>query len=237
MLCHLDEAMRFFSGNMLSELPIVVLITGVVLVGLWISNIVYDHGVPHYISRKIGHGAGGLAFLVAFVLSSSGWPIILAAGFGALLLVARLVKPSAFRGVGGTGRSHKVLAEVWFAWVAIPVFLISWLWLNKPEVAIASLLFMAWGDGVTGLVRSQVYNRPVKGLWGSLAMLFVCLAISWVFIRPFWIGIAASIVAVVTEWAFGDCGVFKWADDNWTIPLISLGTILGLMAIVGNLEP
>ncbi len=227
--------MQFFTQNMIVELPVAVLVAGAVLVGLWVSNIVYDFGVPHYISRKIGHGAGGLAFLVSFVFSSPGWPIIVAAAFGALLLAARLLKPDTFRGVGGTGRSDKVIAEVWFAWVAVPVFCISWLWLNEPAVAVASLLFMAWGDGATGLVRWQVYRRPVKGLWGSLAMFCVCLAISWVFIRPLWIGIVASVVAVITEWAFGDNGVLKWADDNLAIPLVSMGAILGLMALSGNL--
>jgi len=227
--------MPFFSENMIAELPLVVLIAGAVLIGLWISNIVYDLGVPHYISRKIWHGAGGLAFLAAFAFSSPAWPIIVATGFGALLLAAHLVRPETFRGVGGTGRSDTVMAEVWFAWGAIPVFGISWLWLDKPAVAVTSLLFMAWGDGVTGLVRSQVYHQPVKGPWGSLAMFCVCLAISWVFIKPLWIGAVASGVAVITEWTFGDYGVLKWADDNWAIPLVSLATILGLMALAGNL--
>jgi hypothetical protein len=54
--------MEFFSPNMVAELPIVILSAGVALAGLWISNIVYDRGVPNYISRKIGHGAGGFAF-------------------------------------------------------------------------------------------------------------------------------------------------------------------------------
>ena len=227
--------MQFFSDKAVAEIPLVVLIIGAVLVGLWISDIVYDLGVPNYISRKMGHGAGGLAFLASFVFSSSGWPIIVAAIFSALLLTARLVKPEIIRGVGGTGRTPKVMAEVWFPLVAVPVYAISWLWLNQPAPAVTSLLFMAWGDGVTGIVRSQVYHRPVKGLWGSLAMLVVCLAISWVFIRPFWIGIAASVVAVIVEWAFGDIGMVKLADDNLAIPLISLGTMLGLMAWVGNL--
>lgn len=66
-------------------------------------------------------------------------------------------------------------------------------------------------------------------------MLCVCLAISWVFMKPFWIGAVGSIIAVVTEWAFGDVGIVKWADDNWTIPLASMGTIFAMLALVGNL--
>jgi phytol kinase len=221
--------------RMIAELPIVVLISGTVLVGLWVSNIAYDGGMPHHVSRKLGHGAGGVAFLISYSLSSAWWPIILSAGFTALLLTAHLARPNAIRGVGGSGRNKRIMAEVWFPLVAVPAFAVSWLWLDQPAVAVASLLFMAWGDGVTGLVRSQVYHRPVKGLWGSLAMLIVCLVISWIFIKPFWIGAAASVAAVITEWAFGDYGFFKWADDNWAVPLVSLGAILGLMALTGNL--
>ena len=220
---------------MISEIPLVVLVAGTVLIGLWLSNIIYDYGVPQYVSRKIGHFAGGLAFLASAVLSTAWWPIIVSAAFGTLLLAARLVSPRMTRGVGGSGRNSTIMAEIWFPVVAVPVFVISWLWLKQPMAAVASLLFMAWGDGVTGLVRGQVYHRPVKGPWGSLAMLVVCLAISWVFITPFWIGVIASGVAVVAEWSFGDYGIVRWGDDNWAIPVFSLATILGLMALVGKL--
>jgi phytol kinase len=221
---------------MASELPYVVMVTGAVLVGLWLSNTLYDLKVPHYISRKIGHAAGGLGFLImVFAFSSALWPIILAASFGVLLWAARLLHPDTFRGVGGSGRSPQVMAEVWFAWIAVPVLAIGWLWLNKPFIAVSCLLFMAWGDCVTGLIRSDVYHKAVKGLWGSLGMLIVCLAISWALIKPFWIGAAGAGIATVTEWAFGDVGLIRWADDNWAIPTISLAAILGIAAATGNL--
>jgi phytol kinase len=220
---------------MISELPYAVLILGVVVVGLWISNFLYDLKIPHYISRKIGHSAGGAGFLIAgFGFSSARWPIILAFSFGFILWAARLIRPQTFRGVGGSGRNNS-MAEVWFAWVAVPLFIIGWLWLDKPFLTISCLLFMAWGDCVTGLVRAEVYGRPVKGLWGSLAMLLVCLVISWAFIRPLWIGFAGSVIATITEWTFGDVGIIKWADDNWAVPIISLAAALGISALSGNL--
>jgi len=220
---------------MAKEIPLAVISIGVALVGLWISNLTFDRGVPNYISRKIGHLAGGIAFLIAFFLSTPGWAIIVASGFGVLLLVARLVKPEIIRGVGGTGRDNRVLAEIWFPWVAVPVFIVSWLWLNQPAVSVACLLFMAWGDGITGLVRSMVYRKAVKGLWGSFAMACICLVIAAIFIRPFWIGIVASVVAVIVERTFGEYGIFKWGDDNWAIPLASMATVSGLMALTGTL--
>jgi phytol kinase len=221
---------------MISEFPYAVIVIGAVLVGLWVSNTLYDLKVPHYISRKIGHSAGGLGFLtMVFAFSSAIWPMILAFSFGLILWLARLWRPGTFRGVGGSGRNPNVKAEVWFAWIAVPIFAVGWLWLNQPFITVSCLLFMAWGDCVTGLIRSEVYHKPVKGLWGSVAMLIVCLVISWAFIKPFWIGAAGSAVATIVEWSFGDVGLIKWADDNWAIPALSLGFILGLAKLTGYL--
>jgi phytol kinase len=221
---------------MLSETPYAAIVIGVVLAGLFTSNILYDLKVPHYISRKVGHSAGGVAFLLCGLLFSSAlWPIILSAGFALILWGARLARPETFRGVGGSGRAKQTLSEVWFPLVAVPVFAVGWLWLNKPMEAVSCLLFMAWGDCVTGLVRFRVYGKPVKGFWGSAAMLAVCLIISGAFVRPFWIGAAGSVIAVATEWAFGDVGLIKWADDNWAIPVTSLAAVLGLLALTGGL--
>ena len=225
-----------FDDKVLAGLPFAALIAGITLAGLWLSNVVYDRGVPHYVSRKIGHAAGGLGFLLILLFfTSSLWPILLALIFGLVLLAARIARPVTFRGVGGTGRSDNAMAEVWFPWVAVPVFAGAWWGLNRSDIAVACLLFMAWGDGVTGLVRALVYRKPVKGLWGSLAMLCVCLIISWALIRPFWIGAVASLAATFTEWAFGDVGAIKWADDTWAIPLASRGVVLAAAALSGNL--
>jgi dolichol kinase len=222
--------------SMLAELPYAIIVIGVVLGGLWISNILYDLRVPHYLSRKVGHSAGGVAFLLCgWLFSSARWPMILAAGFAALLAAARAIKPETFRGVGGAGRDTRARSEVWFALIAVPVFAVGWLWLRQPLVATSCLLFMAWGDCVTGLVRFKIYGRPVKGLAGSAAMLLVCMAISWAFLKPFWVGALGSMVAVATEWAFGDVGIIRWADDNWAIPVTSLASILVLLAAINSL--
>jgi len=221
---------------MVAEIPYVVLIAGAALVGLWTSNILYDLKVPHYTSRKIGHAAGGLGFLLcAFLFSSGWWPLILAAGFVVMLWVARVVKPDAFRGVGGSGRPTKAMAEVCFPLASIPVIGVGWVWLGEPLIAISCLLFMAWGDCITGIVRSQVYGKAVKGLWGSVAMFGACLIIAWCFIEPFWVGVVTAMVATITEWACGDVGIIKPLDDNLMIPLTSCATVFGILALIGGL--
>jgi len=220
----------------IAEAPFAVLILGAVLVGLYVSNILYDLKVPHYISRKIGHAAGGLGFLLCALLFSSGWwPLIIATGFVLMLWGARFIKPDAFRGVGGTGRPTEAMSEVWFPLASLPIIGLGWIWLDKPLVTISCLLFMAWGDCVTGIVRSQIYGKAVKGLWGSAAMFLSCLIIAWAFISPFWVGAIAALVATITEWACGDVGVIKWADDNWAIPVVSAVVIFGILASIGGL--
>lgn len=221
---------------MTTEAPYVVLTIGAVLIGLWISNILFDLKVPNYISRKIGHAAGGLGFLCCALLFSSGWwVLIMAVGFTAMLWGARFIRPATFRGVGGTGRPGPIIAEVWFPLAAIPVVAVGWIWLDKPLIAISCLLFMAWGDMTTGIVRSQVYKKPVKGLWGSAAMLITCLIIAWCFIEPLWVGALGALAATAAEWACGDVGMIKWADDNWAIPVVSCAVIFGILALIGGL--
>jgi len=221
--------------EMIAELPFVILVAGAGLVGLWISNILFDLKVPHYVSRKIGHSAGGLGFLLCPLLFSSGWwPLIITAIFAIMLGGARYVRPTTFRGVGGSGRPKEVMAEVWFPLASLLVIGIGWIWLDRPFIAISCLLFMAWGDMITGIVRSQVYGKPVKGLWGSVAMLATCLVIAGAFIQPFWIGAVGALIATITEWACGDVGIIKCLDDNLMIPLVSAATIFGILALIGG---
>lgn len=223
---------------MVAEVPFVILIAGMGLVGLGVSNVLFDLKVPHYISRKIGHSAGGMSYLLMALLFSSGWwALIIGATFAAMLRAARYVRPTTFRGVGGSGRPKEVMAEVWFPLVSLPIIGVGWIWLDKPLVAISSLLFMAWGDMITGIVRSKVYGRPVKGLWGSVAMLATCLVIAGAFIQPFWVGAVGAVVATITEWACGDVSKIKWlrwADDNWSIPLVSFAVVFGILAVMGG---
>ena len=204
---------------MLAEIPFVILIAGAVLVGLYLANYFYDKGVEQYISRKVGHGVGGMGILLcAFLFSSAWWPLILAGGFTLLLGGARLLKPATFRGVGGTGRQH-ALAEVYFPAASTVSLGVGWAWLGNPWLAVVPILFMAWGDMLTGIVRSRIYGREVKGNLGSLAMIVVCLLVGYLS-KPYWIGAVGAVVATLAErFTPLSRGLI---DDNWTIVLSSL---------------
>jgi len=214
----------------LAEAPYALLLSTMVLVGLYLANLAYDAGLPQYESRKIGHAIGGWVFLVAVLLfASPWWPIITAGAFTLLLAGARLVKPSTFRGVGGSARAH-AWAELWFPGAAAISLGIGWGWLGEPWLALTPILFMAWGDCVTGLIRSSRYGREVKGNWGSVGMLGLCLMIAYLF-TPYWIAVAGAGVATAAE-RFTPLSRGFW-DDNWTIIASSLALMTALWTVWG----
>ena len=212
---------------MLVEAPFAVLIAGAALMGLYLANVFYDYNVPQYISRKIGHLGGATAFLLCpFVFSSFWWPLMLTTGFTLLLLYARLFKPETFRGVGGSGRPG-ALAEIHFPATGIVLIGVLWGILNQPWLAIVPLAFMGAGDAITGLIRSKVYGREIKGNWGSLGMVVTCLILAY-FIQPYWIGVLGAVTAVLAE---KYTKTTKYIDDNLTIPLASAVVMGGLYVL------
>ena len=152
---------------MLAEIPFALLIAGAALLGLYLANLFWDAGIPHHVSRKLGHLGGCVAFLLSpFLFSSFWWPLILTTGFTALLLYARWKRPHTFRGTGGSGRPH-ALAEIHFPATGIVLIGVLWGVLGEPWLAIVPLCFMGGGDALTGLIRNKIYHREVKGNWGA----------------------------------------------------------------------
>jgi len=207
-----------------AEIPYVILIAGAALIGLYLANLFYDYEIPQYISRKLGHFGGCVGFLLCPLLFESfWWPFILTTGFTALLLYARMFRPTTFRGVGGSGRLE-ALAEIHFPATGIVLIGILWGIVNEPWLAIVPLAFMGGGDAVTGLIRSKVYGKEIKGNWGSLGMFATCLVLAY-FVTPYWIGVAGAITAVITE---KFTRTTRYVDDNLTIPLSS-ALVMGVL--------
>lgn len=209
---------------MIAKIPFVILIAGAALIGLYLSNLFYDYHIPQYISRKLGHLGGCVGFLLCPLLFDSfWWPLILTSGFTGLLLYARWRRPDTFRGVGGSGRPE-ALAEIHFPATGIVLIGILWGLFNQPWLAIVPLTFMGGGDAVTGLIRSRVYGREIKGAWGSVGMLITCLILAY-FIKPYWIGAAGAVTATVAE---RFTPTTKYTDDNLSIPLASATVMTAL---------
>lgn len=212
---------------MIAEIPFVILIGGAALLGMYLANVLYDLSVPQYISRKVGHLGGACAFLLCPLLFETFvWPLVLTAGFTGLLLYARMLRPTMFRGVGGSGRPN-ALAEIHFPATGIILIGVCWGLLGYPWLAIIPLTFMGAGDAVTGLIRSAVYKREVKGNWGSAGMMGTCLVLAY-FIQPYYIGTAGAVAAVLAE---RFTKTTRYVDDNLTIPLVSAALMIILQIV------
>ena len=214
----------------LRDLILVALIALVVMIGLLIANKLFDKGIPQYVSRKVGHALGGLGYLgLILFFNTPLWALILSVGFTLMFLIARLYRPSTFRGVGGSARPH-ALAELWFPIAGTFSIIIGWWILQDKWLAVVPILFMAWGDCVTGLIRSLVYNKEVKGLYGSIGMIIVCMLVALLF-HPYWIAAIGAVVATVVE-AKTPLSKGFW-DDNHTIIVSSLAAMILLSWFTG----
>ena len=213
--------------KLISEMPFAILIAGAALLGLYLANYFYDSNIPQYISRKLGHLGGAVGFLLCPLLFTSfWWPFILTISFTALLGYARWFRPSTFRGVGGLGRPQ-ALAEIHYPATGVVLIGVLWGLYNQPWLAIVPLTFMGAGDAITGLIRSKVYGREVKGNLGSAGMLVTCLVLAY-FIHPYWIGAVGALVAVIAE---KFTKTTRYVDDNLSIPLAS-ALVMGVLSII-----
>ena len=215
--------MSFFTLNsIIIDLPYAaVLFIWVYIVVMFISKKFYElalkHGFPEhsatYFGRKVIHLlAGGLvAILLPFLFHEPILPLIMAA-----LLTIAVYLPHRTGKLYRWFQDPSNMYEVDFtiAWGLMAFFL--WFLDRSFWLAVVPMLFMAWGDGVTGIVRNFRYKRRIKAWEGSLAMLLVCLPIGAI---AGWAGIVSAFVATVAEKQ-------KYIDDNVAVPLVTVAIIV-----------
>lgn len=119
-------------------------------------------------------------------------------------------------------------------YVAIGV-LISVMLFPKP-IAITVMLFLSVSDAFASLIGIKFGKTRFlgKSAAGSLAFLLTALIIV-ICVMPSdhrWIGVAGAFAATITE-----AISFRWRefklDDNFSIPLVSGGVMLGLTQLIG----
>ena len=175
----------------------------------------YPKEVAVYFNRKVIHIlAGGVALLIPFVYSEPLVPVALS------LLLTTLIFLSKRRGklmdwFQTTTNNYEVHFTVMTA-------IMIWLGysLGNPWYGILPVAFMAFGDGVTGIIRNVVYKRRSKAWIGNLGMALVNALIGNVMGLP---GIVAGIIASVVErFELLDGKI----DDNVTVPIASFLTLV-----------
>ena len=207
--------------DFLISLPLLVL---VVLVVYLFSKGVYRLTGSNYKARKFIHFAAGavIAILAPYIFYT---PIVFAVMSFLLFLVVYF--PHKKGRLLRWFQIERKYGEVYFTFAYFALF--SIFWYIDINIAIASALFMAIGDGVTGLIKERYYGRreeekKVKGLnLGNLGMLIVSLPIGYYYCG--WSGVVAAVFASLIE-------SFEGIDDNVTIPFGS-AAVIALLKLFG----
>lgn len=175
-----------------------------------------------YYNRKIIHMlAGGLvALLVPFIFETPLLPFILAMVLAILTYIPHRTGKLMY-----WFQVKDNMYEVNFCIMWGIVITASWLIFGMNKQAywygVIPVVFMAFGDAVTGLVRNIMYGRRTKSWYGNLAMLAVTVPVGAAVIGlP---GAVAGVVVSIIE-HFEIPGII---DDNITVPLVGFLTILG----------
>jgi hypothetical protein len=165
-----------------------------------------------YFSRKVIHFlAGGLvALLVPYLYRSPLFPLIIAS-----LLTIIVYLPHRTGKLMYWFQVEDNIAEVYFTIMWGAIITIGWyinVWLG-----VIPILFMAWGDGITGIIRNILYHRRTKAWIGNIVMFVLCAPLGYLFFG--WLGIIAAALSSIIEH-------FEFIDDNISVPVTSFITIL-----------
>jgi len=183
---------------------LVILLVYNLFIIFYLSKKVYQRwGV--YMGRKTLHFlSGGVSIVLApYLFRAVYLPFLLCFAMVLLTLAGHLwLGPFEWFQVKGN------YADVYFC--IMFTILVAAFWHYNPWIGVLSCLFMAWGDGITGVVRNIIYKRRTKSLWGNLAMLLLCVPLGYYLLGV--IGVVGGVFASLIE-------KFEFIDDNISVPI------------------
>lgn len=176
-----------------------------------------------YYNRKIVHMlAGGIGSLAVPLVFTDPWlPLVAGLLFTLFTLLAHRLGMRMYWFQTPDNTNDVKFALMW----AVSVSGLWWL-LGDPWLAILPSLYMAFGDGVTGIARNALVRRRSKSPIGNLFMLIVCVPLGWAIggqadpSIPGW-GLTSAVVATwVERYEFGPI------DDNVLITVAASAVLL-----------
>jgi len=182
-----------------------------------------------YYNRKIVHmvGAGIPSLIVPLVFTSFWYPMLGGLVAGVFLYIAHARNRRLYWFQLERNINDVTFAIMW--WISLGVL---WWLLGDPWLAIIPALLMAFGDGVTGVVRNYFVRQRSKHAIGNVFMALVSVPMAWVIAAqadpalPMWGVVAALVASYVEQYEFGPI------DDNVLIAIFStlvllLGSVVG----------
>ena len=173
---------------------------------VYMLNRHFKKNVAVYYNRKIIHiFAGGIVVLIVpFVFSNPWFPLFSG-------LVMAVVTYFAHR------RGHTFywfqtkdnINDVSFCFMWGIAIFILWQIFGNPWIAIIPPAFIAFGDGITGIVRNIAFKERRKHPIGNMYMMGLCIPIGYYFASaghpsiPLWGIIAAVVASLFERYEFG----------------------------------
>jgi len=202
-----------------------ILFVWIIIVVQFISRKTYEyirsknasHRVAVYYARKLIHVlAGGLAAIVVpFFFKTPLIPAILAVVLAILTYI-----PHKTGKLMEWFQVPENIYEVHFCIMWGVVMTIAWLIFNGNFFyGVIPASFMAFGDGITGVVRNLIYKRRTKAWIGNIAMAFFCIPVG-LLLAGYRGALAGILASIVEHFEFGVL------DDNITVPLTALLTLI-----------
>mgnify|MGYP001390331088 FL=1 len=203
-----------------------------IVLGVWAGLVVFaikpfydylrrqgsEHMVAVYYNRKVAHMlAGGVPVIAAPLVFNDPIWVLLGGILGSIGLATTHLLDRRLWWM----QTEQNMNDATFAlMLGISVYVI-WEYSNEPWLAVLPSLFMAFGDGVTGIIRNKMFKRRTKSAWGNVGMAALCLPLGY-FVGslaepgiPVWGLLSGLVASIVERYEFGPI------DDNVLIVVFS----------------
>ena len=192
----------------------------------------FKHNVAIYYNRKFIHiFAGGVIVLaVPFVFSSPWYPLLSGSVLAIFMLIAHKTGKILYWFQTKDNFNDVSFCFMW----GLAIFILWWIFGN-PWIAIIPPAFIAFGDGITGIIRNIAFKERKKHIIGNIYMMGVCIPIGYYFALastpsiPMWGVIAAIVASLFERYEFGII------DDNVLVTL-SATVILYVGGVIGPIH-
>lgn len=167
-----------------------------------------------YFSRKVIHFlAGGLtALFLPFVAREPILPALIALGLALATYVPHKLNRRMY-----WFQDPENMYDVDFTLSWGLIIFLTWYIDKSFWLGVIPVLFMAFGDGITGIIRNLKYNKRTKAWEGTAGMLVMCI------ILGAQMGIAGILAGILCSFVER----IENIDDNITVPAVSLFILVG----------
>ncbi len=185
----------------------------------WMISHHIEKKVAVYYNRKFIHiFAGGVVVLaVPFVFSNPFYPL-----FAGILLAFFMYYFHKSGRILYWFQHKRDLNDVSFCFMWGIAIFVLWYFFDNPWIAVIPPAFIAFGDGITGIVRNFGFRKRSKHPIGNIYMAGLCILIGYFFGRwsgipglGLWGVIAAVVASLFERYEYG------FLDDNILITISS----------------